>query len=89
MISFNSKIVNIGALLLIVYLYCQYNKERKKVNNDLFSSFQFMQHGSRSAMNNFSIPSGKKYKDFSLYEKFMYNLYKDNIPDDVREKIEE
>lgn len=77
MLKFNSKILNLGTVLLILYIfYYNYANKPPIIQNNMYTT-------TKSCKTNKSyrveFDPKKSYNDYSLKEKIIYFFYKDKI----------
>ena len=89
MITYNSKIVRYSAILLIFYVIWQsYEKNKTPFRKHHVESMQFL-NSAQDSKHTIEIDDNKKYKDFTILEKFVYYFAKKDLPTNVRKNIEQ
>lgn len=81
LITFNSKIITIAAIGLIVYLGYLHKKEHLPSNPNMQRDFEeeLGLNKAKNAMYKIEVPKNKQYKDYNLLEKLIYNFSQNEI----------
>lgn len=88
MITFNSRIVTIAAILLLLYIvYTQHKKSEVYHDSPTKAAFEDKTAKLRSKYT-IKIDPKKHYDEFNIVEKLIYNFAKDKISPTARKKIE-
>ena len=89
MITYKSKIITYLAWILIAYLilqkYTEYKNKPKYMEQEEMPKTRSDDGRTKYTI---KIEEGKKYDDFSLTEKFVYKIIKNDLPNSVRKEIE-
>ncbi|MDJ1305338.1 MAG: hypothetical protein MRQ09_03775 [Candidatus Midichloria sp.] len=78
MITFNSKILTIAAIGLMIYLGYLQRKESMPSNPNMQRDFEEAMglNKSKNAMYKIEVPKNKKYEDYNPLERLIYNFSK-------------
>ena len=89
MITYKSRVITYLAWALIGYLIFQrYTEYKNKPQVYIDTEMPTLKSDNRKTMYTIKIDENKKYEQFSLIEKFIYKLIKNDIPEPLRKKIE-
>ena len=78
MLTFNSRIITIAAIGLIIYLGYLHKKEHTPSNPNMQRDFEeeFGINKAKNAKYRIEVPKDKQYKDYNPLEKLIYNFSK-------------